>query len=103
MCRSTKYFVLWCVENKYSKHYTCNITKTKNTAKGLDNKSFCRVLFNKEEPIMRKRQRRRLVSLLICAMMAITLFAGCGASSKDTADTGSASSSKEYRSIHTNY
>ena len=45
---------------------------------------------------MRKRQRRRLVSLLICAMMAITLFAGCGASSKDTADTGSASSSKEY-------
>lgn len=34
MCHSTKDFVLWCIENKHCKTYTCNMNKNKNKEHG---------------------------------------------------------------------
>lgn len=83
--------MLWCVEKEVKRKYTFY------NGKGAEKKHFCRIFFiKKEEIIMRKRMRKSLSSLLICVVMAVTLLAGCGSGSTDTADTGSAKSSTEY-------
>lgn len=45
---------------------------------------------------MKNRMRKRVSSLIICMIMAFTLFAGCGSNSAQTSDTGSSSSSGNY-------
>nr|WP_308496752.1 transporter substrate-binding domain-containing protein [uncultured Agathobacter sp.] len=42
---------------------------------------------------MKKRVQKKLGSLLLCGVMAVTLLVGCGSGSSDTADTGKSTGS----------